>query len=182
MSLKKKILIGSVCFLLLALWVWFTRPISVSDRLKDRQLVQVSVSYDIITPGVTGKDTSSAISTLDPDVMREVTALMDQFPCNEKLANRYPVYTEDQNIMQVRLSYKTKDKKDGVLSYLIYSDGRIMIADWKQKFHDYGVGRFGAQKGTEYYRKMKAVFDQKKSDPAWRREAKTMGFAYRSIL
>lgn len=144
-------------------------PVSVSDRLKDRQLVQIPVSYDIITPGVTRGDTSSAIYTLDSNKMQKVIALMNRFPCNEKLFNRYPVYSEDQNIMQVRLSYETKDKKDGVLSYMIYSDGRIMIADWEQQFHDYGVGRFGAQKGTEYYNQLKVLFNQEESDSAWKK-------------
>ena len=170
MRFKKTIILCSAFLLLLALWAWFTRPISASDGLKDRKLVQVSVAYYTITPGATGGDSLDAIYTHDPSKMQKVVSLMDQFPCNKKLLNRSPndpSHFVVAHMMQVGLYYQTKDKKDAILNYLIESDGYIMIADWGQQFHDYGAGRFGSKKGKEYYQKMMALFDQGKSDPSW---------------
>ena len=166
-EIQKTIIICSACVLLLAVWAWLTWPISVSDGLKNRQLVGVSISYDIITPGVTGRDTSSKIYTNDLTKMQKVFELMNQFPINKKLLRSYPFHFVNQYMMRIMLSYKTKDKKDGVLTYLIDSDGSIMIADSGQQFHDYGTGRFGSKKCREYYQKVKTLFDQEESDPSW---------------
>ena len=71
---------------------------------------------------------------------------MKKFPCSKKLFDRSAPYSAITHTIEIRLYYQTKDKRNGVLSFSIGNDGRIRIADWGQKYHDYGIGRFGTKK------------------------------------
>lgn len=169
MKHKKIVIATATAILLISLLLlfWFKEPISVSSKLKNVKLFHTSISYVIKTPGV--GSTSETIETNDSGKMQTVVSIMDQYPCSRKLfESSFGSNFKVANSIEVSLSYQTQDKKEGMFTYLIDSDGQIQISDWGKQYQSYETEWFSNNKGKEYYQKMKEFFDRKKSNKDWK--------------
>lgn len=173
MKLKRKngIILGILFIfgVIIALWVWFTWPITVGKAIQGREPTNLQISYQSATKdGVT----ATTIQTENADEMKKAINKLNQYPYSRRLFADSPSKQSrysDRNTIWISLEYENESDKLEIYTVLIHEDGSMQTADSGEALRYAGMGRFGTQKTKAAYADLKAVFAQLENSPTWER-------------
>lgn len=169
--------IAACCICLLALvasWLWFTRPVSASQRLRGARVSSVEVIDMVTPPG--GPTEMDGIVTEDGGEIQALMSLLDTYPDSRRFDWDWLFGAgwgnwgdgEAERSVWVRLFFTGPDGKPDSLEYIASERGRLQVFEPNRSGDvPAGVGRFGDAGAKQYFETLHRFYEQKADGPLW---------------
>lgn len=170
--------IAAACLLaLVGGWLWFTRPVTTSQRLHGNPVPSITVIKMITPPG--GPSQMYSVRTKDGDEIQELLTLLDSYPDNRKfdwswlLGPNWGYWSDGETSESMLVDIPVTDSGGSphVLRYIVSDRGRLQVFE-PGRFGDVpaGVGRFGREGTKRYFAALYQFYEQKEDSPLWSKE------------